>query len=350
MAIFKCKYCGKEFKDNPTKNRKYCSRECMAKAMTGKKRLNMKKRQPKVEKIKVICAECGKVEYVWPCRAKGYVCCSVPCLAKYNSRTRSIKIKCTCPVCGNIFELKPYSYNKIKTQHCCCRECADKLKQTTYAGEKNHQYGLKGILNASFKGVETKKKNSRLEDVFVYKPERPDVNKDKRITKHRLLILENYEKFDPCFFTEDSGFKIFKPDKKLKICVHHIDGNHSNNILENLVPLTNAAHRYVHNNYNALALKVVNKIIGVFKRGELLETPGEVNQQPNFSSDTLEGSETNSRVFKEDSNADTSALLNNVKNIIDDYIVQTRNIAQEGYKLSIKEILESEIKSSEVNT
>ena len=38
------------------------------------------------------------------------------------------------------------------------------------------------------------------------------------------------------------------------------------------------------------------------------------------------------------------------KDIIDDYIVQTRKIAECGYEESIKEILESEIKSSEVNT
>ena len=48
-------------------------------------------------------------------------------------------------------------------------------------------------------------------------------------------------------------------------------------------------------------------LIGVLKQGELLERPEEVNQQPSLGSDTLEGSETNSRVLR-DSNADTSAL------------------------------------------
>ena len=50
------------------------------------------------------------------------------------------------------------------------------------------------------------------------------------------------------------------------------------------------------------------------KQGELLETPAMDNQQPSLSSNTLEGSTTNSRVLigkAKDGNADTSALLLN---------------------------------------
>ena len=56
-------------------------------------------------------------------------------------------------------------------------------------------------------------------------------------------------------------------------------------------------------------------LIGVLKQGELLERPEEVNQQPSLGSDTLEGSETNSRVLR-DSNADTSALPGNGEDIV----------------------------------
>ena len=56
-------------------------------------------------------------------------------------------------------------------------------------------------------------------------------------------------------------------------------------------------------------------LIGVLKQGELLEKPEEVNQQPSLGSDTLEGSETNSRVLR-DSNADTSALPGNGEDIV----------------------------------
>ena len=47
----------------------------------------------------------------------------------------------------------------------------------------------------------------------------------------------------------------------------------------------------------------------------MLEKPEEVNQQPSLGSDTLEGSETNSRVLR-DSNADTSALPGNGEDIV----------------------------------
>ena len=56
-------------------------------------------------------------------------------------------------------------------------------------------------------------------------------------------------------------------------------------------------------------------LISVLKQGELLERPEEVNQQPSLGSDTLEGSETNSRVLR-DSNADTSALPGNGEDIV----------------------------------
>lgn len=51
------------------------------------------------------------------------------------------------------------------------------------------------------------------------------------------------------------------------------------------------------------------------KRGEMLEKPVEVNQQPSLNSNILEGSTTNTRIQTgnaEDSNSDTSALPTNV--------------------------------------
>lgn len=151
MVIKNCEYCGKEFESKPSANRKYCCRECSSLAKKGVP-------QPKrVDKIEVKCAICGKIELVLPSRAKNYLCCSVECLAKYNSERYSKKIECVCPICGKIFKLKPYHYNRAKT-HCCSVECAAKLKETTYTGENNHQFGLTGELNSSFKGYKTIRK------------------------------------------------------------------------------------------------------------------------------------------------------------------------------------------------
>ena len=64
MANFICQYCGKEFQAKPSYKRKYCSKECSNKAAKGKPKAS------RVEKVKVTCAECGKEEFVNPCRAK----------------------------------------------------------------------------------------------------------------------------------------------------------------------------------------------------------------------------------------------------------------------------------------
>ena len=84
---------------------------------------------------------------------------------------------------------------------------------------------------------------------------------------------------------------------------------HNDNKPENLIPVTKSEHCSIHNNEVTIVRDIkTGRITGVIKQGELLEKPEEVNQQPIFSGDTLEGSETNSRVLR-DSNADTSALL-----------------------------------------
>lgn len=83
----------------------------------------------------------------------------------------------------------------------------------------------------------------------------------------------------------------------------------------------------------------------------MLENPEVDNQQPSLNSNVLEGSETNVRVLTDnavDGNNDTSALLYQITKMVNDYIVQARKITQDGYNETIKEILESEIKSSEL--
>ena len=339
MVIKNCEYCGKEFESKPSANRKYCCRECSSLAKKGVP-------QPKrVDKIEVKCAICGKTELVLPSRAKNYLCCSVECLAKYNSERYSKKIECVCPICGKIFKLKPYYYNRAKT-HCCSVECAAKLKETTYVGENNHQFGLTGELNSSFKGYKTIRKNNHLSDVFVYCPNHPDAKSGNRITEHRHLVLQNSENFNSAFFDKKDNYTIFKPN----IIVHHIDRQHDNNEISNLIPLTKSQHSVLHGLLSDLTNVYFDEIIAVVKRGELLENHGDDNQQPSLNSNVFEGSETNGRILNKDSNTNTSAVLNSINSIIDDYIVQTRKITRDCYEQSIKEILESEIKSSEVIT
>jgi hypothetical protein len=74
----------------------------------------------------------------------------------------------------------------------------------------------------------------------------------------------------------------------------------------------------------------------------LLENLEVDNQQPSLSSNTFEGSETNGRVLTDnsvDSNTNTSALLNNILNIVDDYIVRAASITKKVAELGDKELL-----------
>ena len=224
----KCKNCGKEFEGRT--DRKYCSRECGWEAK-------------KKEKVLVKCAECGKEEYVSPHRAKTYVCCSKDCQSKYISKKQSQKIKCICPICKKEFYLKQYQYYISKT-HCCSRECCDKLKETLYLGKNNHQYGLKGELNSSFKGkyVYTSSSNGHLVNVEVYVPDCPVCDSRGRVKLHRLIVMENWEYFPQEYFEEKDGWHILKKG----YIVHHKDWNHSNNDLSNLTIMSTTEHTKLH--------------------------------------------------------------------------------------------------------
>ena len=333
-----CKFCGKEFQCKESSRQKFCCRQCADLSRRGTK-------VTKKEKVKVKCAFCGKEEYVTPSRAEKYVCCSVKCLSQYNSIKYSKKITCICPICGKEFKLKPYRYNKDKNK-CCSTECSNKYRSIWFSGEGNHQFGLKGKLNKSFINKDLPKKNTSVTDIFVYDESSPDNIDNKytygRVKMHRKLVYDNKNLFDKCFFDE-------KGVLLNGIQVHHIDCNHDNNIIENVIPLTRKEHTRLHNNLKSLKSKLASSIIGVLKQGELLESQVVDNQQPSLYGNIFEGSETNSRVLL-DSNTDTSALLQQIINLVNEDIVQTRNITKEAYKASIKEILESEVKSSEENT
>ena len=56
-----------------------------------------------------------------------------------------------CPVCGEKFHLKKSAIPKAYT-HYCSRACLNIAKKERFLGERNHQYGLKGDKNASWKG------------------------------------------------------------------------------------------------------------------------------------------------------------------------------------------------------
>lgn len=81
---------------------------------------------------------------------------------------------------------------------------------------------------------------------------------------------------------------------KPNISVHHLDHNHDNNDINNLIPCTKSEHSKYH-----LATIIERDCLGrivktaVFKQGELLGNLEKDNQQPSQELTSLEGSETN---------------------------------------------------------
>ena len=276
--------------------------------------------------IKKICLNCGK-EFEVPQYRKNAKYCSVEC------RQEALKadMNCTCEVCGKKFHLKPFQLNRYK-HHCCSRECLNVLKSSLYSGEGNHQYGLKGDLNSSFKGKEIYKKNNDLIDIFVYCPDHPYCDKRGRVTKHRLMVEENYKLFDPKYFENINGRIVLKKTSQ----VHHINEDHNDNRIENLMPVTRSEHKIIHNlNLQIIRNSDNGRITGVIKRGELLEKPEAVNQQPSLNGNVFEGSETSSRILNKDSNATTSAppVING------EDIVRPADITKETAELQDKELV-----------
>lgn len=310
---FICENCGKEFEAKPSSNRKYCSKKCSNEGRKGKP-------NPKLDKkVEVTCLNCGKVEKVPPCRAKKYTCCSVECLSEYRKNQHLTQVKCVCPICGKEFWVKPYRVKRIKTKICCSKECSSKLQQVTYLGENNHQYGLKGPLNASFKGNLLIKSDDY---IYEYCPEHPKANRDGRVRQHRLIVERNYDKFDPNYFIHIGDLHILKDE----YIVHHINKDKFDNRIENLQILTNKEHSKLHQLELKNIVNKYNQIIAVVKQGELLENLDIDNQQPSKISNDFKGSETNDQVLYKDSNIILSSLLQQIIKIVEDDIVRTTDI------------------------
>lgn len=142
---------------------------------------------------------------------------------------------------------------------------------------------------------------------MVYCPNHPYAVQG-RVLKHRVLVEQNYQKFDQKYFHEINGWMVLKPN----ISVHHLDYNHDNNDINNLIPCTKSEHSKYH-----LATIIERDCLGrivktaVFKRGELLGNLEKDNQQPSQELTSLEGSETNTWNCNTEYNSDTSTLHHN---------------------------------------
>lgn len=355
MNIKICEECGKEF-STIREEQRFCCRSCASTYMHKIKKIErcskcdlypcslprhkckLKQKKKHVEYIKKYCEYCGKEFKVIKSRDKTAKFCSVECAHKSKIKLGEY----TCAVCGKKFLRKTHHMNDTEN-HCCSKHCYLMFQRNKMTGKNNPQYGLKGALNNSFKNVVLHSLNGNNLDFFVYKKDHPYA-RSGRVVIHRALIEDNHELFNNVFF-DIINDKFYL---KKNIQVHHIDCDHNNNSLQNLIPLTLKQHTRLHNILLVEAFNTLTKINGVLKCGELLETQEVDNQQPSLDSNIFEGSETNGRDLidqKQVSNTNTSAVLTQIKQLNDDYIVQTSNITKQCYLESIKEMEECQIKS-----
>lgn len=232
--------------------------------------------------------------------------------------------------------MKQSRLNRVKNGITCSIECASILKSSYMKGALNHQFGLIGDQNSSFKGNTIR---SNFGYILEYCPNHPRPHdksmKGSRVLQHRLIIERNYKLFDENLFEKINDFIVLKQEYD----VHHINEIKDDNRLENLQILTRSEHTKLHNEQRYDDINKYREIIGVLKQGELLGSLEADNQQLSLDGDILESSETNDRVFSKDSNIDTSALLQKIINIIGDDIVRPINITNEIIELEDKEPL-----------
>ncbi|MBQ0113520.1 MAG: HNH endonuclease [Bacteroidales bacterium] len=273
-----CPICGKEFYVSKCLENvsKYCSNKCRGKA--------------KEKQVLKICKTCGKEFSVIKTREETALYCCRQCADEGKHAENNV----TCSYCGKEFHMKPYQQFRYRRRlgTFCSVECLSKAKIEGYSGEGNHQFGLKGELNASFKGAEIIQKNHKINDIMVYVPEHPYANTAGRYKKHRLIVEQNYELFDFKYFEKINDTIVLKSD----VDVHHKDGNHDNNDINNLMPCTRKEHAKFHftkiierDNFG----RIIKSQTAVVKQGELLENLEVDNQQPSTPLTKCEGSETN---------------------------------------------------------
>lgn len=171
--------------------------------------------------------------------------------AKYCSKEcqhHSLKAKpnTICTQCNKEFHKKEYRKNKSKIGDFCSNSCLYEFKKEYFKGENNHQYGLKGDKNSSFKGYEIEDVNNNLVDIKVYKPDHIFADNRGRVLKHRLIVEESHHLFNSKYFIEVDGKQYLKKG----VDVHHKDGDHNNNDISNLEPLTRSEHTKLHNLLN----------------------------------------------------------------------------------------------------
>lgn len=169
------------------------------------------------------------------------------CCRKCESEFRKSQseLNCICDFCGKVFHRKPNQIKRNKKFNVCSQECNIAIRSILMRGDGNHQFGLIGELNDSWKS------NERISNYgyrLIRNLEHPFKNCDGFVFEHRL-IAEQY------LLTNENSIII--NDKQYlspEFIVHHKDFEKLNNNVDNLVIMKLDEHT----RYHAL-LREINK-------------------------------------------------------------------------------------------
>lgn len=126
-----------------------------------------------------------------------------------------------CEVCKGSFKVKP---SKAKDRRTCSISCSKVQRQYWMTGKGNHQYGLKGKKNSSWKS------DRRISSLgYILVRHSSSTRSDGFVLEH-ILVME-----------QALGRKI-----TAKECVHHKNGNRQDNPIENLELLLRRDHSALH--------------------------------------------------------------------------------------------------------
>ena len=143
---------------------------------------------------------------------------------------------CVCAVCGKAFHKKPSHLKKAKN-HYCSQKCHYEAKKEYMKGEGNHQYGIRGSDNASWK-ADTRVSNYGY--LLVRATDHPFADKQGFVFQHRLVAEQH-------LLTKENSFeKDGKRYLKKEYHVHHKNFDRMDNRPENLVVMTAGEHSSLH--------------------------------------------------------------------------------------------------------
>lgn len=184
----------------------------------------------------VVCDNCGEeflCEY-WRIEKRNNLFCSKKCEGEF--RKKQSELNCTCEICGKKFHRKKSHINKYQHMY-CSKECHNEAKKEYMLGEKNHQYGLRGNKNASWKSDE---KISYYGYRLIRCLNHPFVNSDGFVFEHRLVAEKHLLNDENSI--EIDGIKYLSPN----YVVHHKDFDRLNNDISNLEVMRLSEHAYLH--------------------------------------------------------------------------------------------------------